>query len=109
MPRQAGQFSPLFSQRPSPNRTFHGKRVHSKDRPYSEPMRAGSLAAVTLVAAALGGGAVLGIGKGAGWFDQNTRTVVVNARTSSTPAPLPARATSKVGPITGRGFDPQAI
>jgi S1-C subfamily serine protease len=72
-------------------------------------MRAGPLAAVTLVAAVLGGGAALGIGKGAGWFDQETRTVVVNARGSSTPAALPAKASSNVGPIPGKGFDPQRI
>jgi len=72
-------------------------------------MRAGSLAALTLVAAVLGGGAALGIGKGAGWFDEGTKTVVVNARTSQAPAALPARATSNVGPIPGKGFDPQRI
>jgi len=64
---------------------------------------------MTLVAAVLGGGAALGIGKGAGWFDQKTRTVVVNARTSSAPVALPARATSKVAPLPGTGFDPQRI
>jgi 2-alkenal reductase len=72
-------------------------------------MRAGPLAAVLLVAAILGGGAALGIGKGAGWFDEHTRTVVVNAGTSSAPAPLPANATSTVGPLSGKGFDPQRI
>jgi 2-alkenal reductase len=72
-------------------------------------MRVGPLVAMTLVAAVLGGGAALGIGKGAGWFDQKTRTVVVNARTSSAPVALPARATSKVAPIPGTGFDPQRI
>jgi S1-C subfamily serine protease len=64
---------------------------------------------VTLVAAVLGGGAALGIGKGAGWFDQQTRTVVVNAPMSSAPVALPARATPKVAPIPGTGFDPQRI
>ena len=72
-------------------------------------VRVGPLVAVTLVAAVLGGGAALGIGKGAGWFDQGTRTVVVNTRTSSPPAALPARATSKVAPISGTGFAPQRI
>ena len=72
-------------------------------------MRVGPLVAMTLVAAVLGGGAALGIGKGAGWFDQKTRTVVVNARTSSAPVALPARATSKVAPLPGTGFDPQRI
>ena len=46
-------------------------------------MRAGSLAAVTLVAAVLGGGAALGIGKGAGWIGQRARTVVVKAQTAA--------------------------
>jgi 2-alkenal reductase len=72
-------------------------------------MRAGPLAALILVAAVLGGGAALGIGKSAGWFDQDTRTVVVNPRTSTVPAALPARATPNVGPLPGKGFDPQRI
>ena len=72
-------------------------------------MRAGQLAAVTLVAAVLGGGAALGIGKGTGWFDQKTRTVVVNTRTPTTAAALPANATSSVGPLSGKGFDPARI
>jgi S1-C subfamily serine protease len=72
-------------------------------------VRAGQLAAVTLVAAVLGGGAALGIGKGTGWFDQKTRTVVVNARTAPAPAALPANATSTVGPLSGKGFDPARI
>jgi 2-alkenal reductase len=72
-------------------------------------MRAGPLAALILVAAVLGGGVALGIGKGSGWFDTDTRTVVVNAGTSPTPAALPANATSKVGPIPAKVFDPQTI
>jgi 2-alkenal reductase len=73
-------------------------------------MRAGPLAAVILVAAVLGGGAALGIGKGAGWFDGTTRTVVVSSSgTSTTRAPLPAGATANVGSITAKGFDPQTI
>jgi S1-C subfamily serine protease len=63
---------------------------------------------VTLVAAVLGGGAALGIGKGAGWFDGGTHTVVVRAQTAA-PAALPASATSNVGPLPGKGFDPQRI
>ena len=72
-------------------------------------MRAGQLAAVILVAAVLGGGAALGIGKGTGWFDQKTRTVVVNTRAPAAPAALPANATSTVGPLSGKGFDPARI
>ena len=71
-------------------------------------MRAGRLAAVTIVAAALGGGAALGIGKGAGWLGQGTRTVVVKAQTAA-PAALPASATSKAAPIPGKDFDPERI
>src|SRR6266513_3152209 len=67
-------------------------------RRYSGPVRPGQLVAVTLVAAVLGGGAALAIGKGAGWFDEKTRTVVVNAGTSTTSAALPAR-----------GFSPERI
>ena len=72
-------------------------------------MRAGPLGAILLVAAVLGGGAALGIGKGAGWFDEDTKTVVVNAGTSAAPVPLPANATSNVGPLPGKGFNPQQI
>jgi 2-alkenal reductase len=71
-------------------------------------MRAGSLAAVAVVAAVLGGGAALGIGKGAGWLDAGTKTVVVRDR-SSQPAPLPAAATSTVAALPGKGFDPGRI
>ena len=71
-------------------------------------MRAGRFAAVTIVAAVLGGGAALGIGKGAGWLGQGTRTVVVKAQTAA-PAALPASATSKVAPIPGKDFDPERI
>jgi S1-C subfamily serine protease len=84
------------------------KRVGKQSPRYSEPMRPGTLAAVTLVAAVLGGGAALGIGKGAGWFDQRTRTVVVRAQTLA-PTALPASATSKVAPLPGKGFDPESI
>jgi len=64
---------------------------------------------VTLVAAVLGGGIALGIGKGSGWFDVKTKTVVVNANTSTTPEALPANATSKVAPLPGKGFNPERI
>jgi hypothetical protein len=52
-------------------------------------MRLPALAVLTVVAAAIGGGAALGIGKGAGWLDQGTRTVVVRAQAAQ-PAALPA-------------------
>ena len=71
-------------------------------------MRPGTLAAVTIVAAVLGGGAALGIGKSAGWIGAGTKTVVVKAQTAA-PTTLPAAATSKVAPLPGNRFDPQQI
>jgi 2-alkenal reductase len=71
-------------------------------------MRLPARAVATVVAAALGGGAALGIGKGAGWLDQSTKTVVVRAQAAQ-PAALPASAASKVSPLPGKGFDPQQI
>jgi 2-alkenal reductase len=71
-------------------------------------MRAGSLAAVAVAAALLGGAAALGIGKGAGWLDSGTKTVVVRAQGSQTTA-LPASASSKVAALPGKGFVPQRI
>jgi 2-alkenal reductase len=71
-------------------------------------MRVGSLAAVAVAAAVLGGGVALGIGKGAGWLDQGTKTVVVRAQGSPTTA-LPAPASSTVPALSGKGFDPQRI
>ena len=64
---------------------------------------------MTLVAAVLGGGFALAIGKGAGWFDQKSRTVVVNANPATAPAALPANATSTVAPLPGKGFNPERI
>ena len=72
-------------------------------------MRVGQLAAVTLAAAVLGGGAALAIGKSAGWFDEQSRTVVVNANTATVPAALPANATSNVAALPGKGFNPERI
>jgi S1-C subfamily serine protease len=66
------------------------------------------LAAVVVVAAVLGGVAALGIGKGAGWLDGGSKTVVVRAQTSQ-PAALPAAVTSKAAPLSGKGFDPARI
>ena len=71
-------------------------------------MRLSALAVVTVAAAALGGGAALGIGKGTGWLDQGTKTVVVRASAPRTAA-LPASATSTAAPLPGKGFDPQRI
>ena len=63
-------------------------------------MRLSALAGATVVAAALGGGAALGIGKGAGWLDEGTKTVVVRAQ-GAQPVALPASAGSKVSPLPG--------
>jgi S1-C subfamily serine protease len=71
-------------------------------------VRPAPLAAVALVAAVLGGGAALGLGKGTGWFDRGTTTVVVKPATAR-PAALPAAATSRAQPLPGRGFDPERI
>lgn len=71
-------------------------------------MRLPALAVVTVVAAAIGGGAALGIGRGTGWLDQGTKTVVVRAQAAQ-PAALPASATSKASALPGKGFDPQRI
>src|SRR5262249_48113965 len=76
---------------------------------YSDLVRVGQLAALILVAAVLGGGAALAIGKGAGLFDGKSRTVVVNADTGTAPAALPANATSNVAPLPGKGFSPERI
>jgi S1-C subfamily serine protease len=71
-------------------------------------MRLPALAVAIIVAAALGGGAALGIGKGAGWLDQGAKTVVVRAQ-GAQPVALPASATSNVSPLPGKGFDPERI
>ncbi len=71
-------------------------------------MRLPVLAVAIVVAAALGGGAALGIGKGTGWLDEGTKTVLVRAEAAG-PAALPASATSKASPLPGKGFDPERI
>jgi 2-alkenal reductase len=71
-------------------------------------MRLPALAVATVAAAALGGGVALGLGKGTGWLDQGTKTVVVRAAAPRTVA-LPASATSSAAPLPGKGFDPQRI
>jgi 2-alkenal reductase len=63
---------------------------------------------VSLVSAIVGGFAVLGIGKAAGWLGGSSRTVLVTqtVRGAST-ASQPLRATGV--PLAGNGFDPAAI
>jgi 2-alkenal reductase len=72
-------------------------------------MRAGPLAVVALVAAALGAGAALAIARGTGWIGgSSARTVVL----SSTPAPGTASTASVTGaakPLAGNGFDPALL
>jgi 2-alkenal reductase len=71
-------------------------------------MRLPALAVVTVAAAVVGGGVALGIGKGTGWLDQGTKTVVVRTAAPRTAA-LPASATSKASPLPGKGFEPERI
>ena len=71
-------------------------------------MRAGVLATVSLVAAALGAAAVLVVGSLAGWLGDarnETRTVVV----PTLPAETTATASASPGPLSGSGFDPARI
>jgi 2-alkenal reductase len=69
-------------------------------------MRAGALAAVSIVAACLGAAAVLVVGSAAGWVgdDDGVRTVVVPTVPTASGAATPAAA-----PLLGNGFDPAKI
>jgi S1-C subfamily serine protease len=69
-------------------------------------MRAGALAAVSIVAAGLGAAAVLVIGSLAGWLDGDSgvRTVVVPTVQAESGAASPSAA-----PLLGNGFDPARI
>jgi 2-alkenal reductase len=71
-------------------------------------MRAGVLAAVSLVAAALGAAAVLVVGSLAGWGPDGdgARTVVVETVPAEAPA---APASAPARPLAGNGFDPARI
>lgn len=69
-------------------------------------MRAGLLAVVALVAAALGAAAVLVVGQAAGWIgDERVRTVVVSTVGFETGA----TASGRSAPQVGNGFDPARI
>jgi 2-alkenal reductase len=76
-------------------------------------MRRGPSPALLLLlgvgAAVLGGAVALAIGTGAGWIGNSTKTVVVNARSSSGEAELPASVRNPARPIPGNGFDPARI
>src|SRR5215207_5701849 len=69
-------------------------------------MRAGALAVVSLVAAALGAAAVLVVGSLAGWVgdESGARTVVVR-----TAAAEEQRSATSSAPVLGNGFDPAGI
>jgi len=59
-----------------------------------------------LVAAVVGGAAVLAVAKGAGWLDGTTKTVVVRTATPSTGDAAPVVAAR---PLVGNGFQPAQI
>jgi 2-alkenal reductase len=69
-------------------------------------MRAGALAAVSIVAACLGAAVVLVVGSAAGWVgdDDGVRTVVVPTAPAGSAAGAPTAA-----PLLGNGFDPARI
>jgi 2-alkenal reductase len=73
--------------------------------------RPASFAAVAIVAAIIGGVAVLVVGKAAGWLDNGTKKTVI----VQTPAVAQAVATPKTAvapsakPLLGNGFDPRRI
>src|ERR671930_1553330 len=69
-------------------------------------MRAGPIAALALIAAVLGGAAVLAVGKAAGWLESGgTKTVVVRE-----PAPGgEAAPVVAARPLVGNGFQPAEI
>jgi S1-C subfamily serine protease len=72
-------------------------------------MRPGSVAVVALVAAVLGGVAVLVVGKATGWLDKTTRTTVVQTPNAAQVINAPATIPSSAKPLTGNGFQPQQI
>src|SRR5438270_13846154 len=72
-------------------------------------MRSGPIAVVALVAAALGAGAALGIGRATGWVGSgHARTILL-----STPQPSGAVTTASARPsakpLLGNGFDPALL
>jgi S1-C subfamily serine protease len=69
-------------------------------------MRAGALAAVSIVAAGLGAALVLVVGSAAGWLgaDDGVRTVVVSTLPTDSGAAAPTAA-----PLLGNSFDPAKI
>ena len=85
-------------------------RSRPKGASYSDGrVRPGSVAAVALISAALGGAAALAVGRAAGWVGEERRTVVV-----ARPAPLlggsaPSQVSVRARPLLGNGFRPRDI
>ena len=70
-------------------------------------MRAGALAAVSIVAAGLGAAAVLVVGSLAGWVGDDERRPHGRRPDGARPTPGPPRRPS--APLLGNGFDPAQI
>jgi 2-alkenal reductase len=69
-----------------------------------------SLVVVAVLAAVVGGIAVLGIGKAAGWLGETKKTVVLQAPDAAQPVATPRTALSpSTKPLVGNGFDPSRI
>jgi len=69
-------------------------------------MRPASLVAIVVSAACLGGVLALGVSSGAGWLDEETRTVVLAPGADTAPA---AMDTVAVAPVARAAFDPARI
>src|SRR5712691_2476779 len=72
-------------------------------------MRSSPLAVVAIVAAVLGGGAVLGVAKAAGWLGGSRTKTIVVAATPAAPPAAPAAVRSNAKPLSGNGFNPARI
>jgi 2-alkenal reductase len=74
-------------------------------------VRPGSLAVIAVVCALLGASTTLVVAKAAGWVgdDGATRTVVLTAPGSATPAANPIDEDAEAKPLPGNDFDPAAI
>jgi S1-C subfamily serine protease len=73
--------------------------------------RPGSLALVALVAAVIGGVAVLVVGKATGWISTGSEktTVIVRAPALAEPASATRAVSASAKPLSGNGFDPRRI
>jgi 2-alkenal reductase len=74
-------------------------------------VRPGSLAVIAVVCALLGASTALVVAKAAGWVGDEgaTRTVVLTAPGSATPAANPIDEDAEAKPLPGNDFDPAAI